>query len=136
MNIYLIIAGCLSAIAALLHVLIIFNGAAWYKFFGAGDRFVQLSLQGSIYPNLVTLGIVVVLSIWSAYAFSGAGVIRELPLLKVALLIITTIYLLRGLVIIPIYFYDKSLLSWFVLWSSAISFIFGMFYLLGMIKKY
>jgi hypothetical protein len=52
--------------------------------------------QGSIQPTIITSGIIFVLIIWSLYAFSAAGVIIQLPFVRVILVIITTIYLLRG----------------------------------------
>ena len=50
-----------------------------------------LAERGSIQPTLITSGIVLVLSIWSIYAFSAAGVIVRLPLLRLALILITFI---------------------------------------------
>ena len=64
--------------------------------------------QGLWYPAVVTAGIAAVLSVWSAYAFSGAGVIRSLPLLKTALLLIGIVFLLRGLVAVPLLFMADS----------------------------
>ncbi|MFT5812787.1 MAG: hypothetical protein ACI9VT_000524 [Psychroserpens sp.] len=52
--------------------------------------------QGSIQPTIITSGIIFVLIIWSLYAFSAAGVIIQLPFVRVILVIITAIYLLRG----------------------------------------
>lgn len=96
MNVFLIIAGALSAVVAILHIGCIYFGAPWYRFFGAGEQMALLAERGSIQPTLITSGIVLVLSIWSIYAFSAAGVIIRLPLLRLALILITFIYLLRG----------------------------------------
>ena len=41
MNIWLIIAGALSALAAVLHLGCIYFGATWYRFFGAGEQIVS-----------------------------------------------------------------------------------------------
>lgn len=38
-NLSLVFAAALSAIAASLHLAIIVGGPAWYRFFGAGERF-------------------------------------------------------------------------------------------------
>lgn len=53
MNIWLIIAGVLSAIAAFLHLGCIYFGAQWYRFFGAGEHMATLAAQGSIEPVLI-----------------------------------------------------------------------------------
>ncbi len=74
MNVFLIVAGTLSAVAAILHLGCIYFGASWYRFFGAGEQMALLSEQGSIQPTLITSVIVLVLSIWSMYAFPPGGV--------------------------------------------------------------
>lgn len=102
------INGWLVCVAALLHLGIIVGGADWYRFFGAGEAMAAMSEQGLWYPAIVTAGIATVLFVWSAYAFSGAGMIRRLPLLKTALFIIGTIFLLRGLLAVPLLFFADS----------------------------
>jgi putative oxidoreductase len=134
MNYYLIVAGSISMIAALLHILIIFKGSTWYAFFHAGDKMVSLSKQGSIYPDFVTLMIAMVLFTWGLYAFSGAQFMARLPFLKPVLIIITSIYLLRGLAIIPLYFFFPEKADAFMFWSSVICLMIGLFYLLGIYK--
>jgi hypothetical protein len=92
----------LTAAASLLHVAIIFGGPDWYRFFGAGERMARLSARGSAYPTLVTACIASVLGLWALYGLSGAGVIRRLPLLRLALALIACVYLARGTLGIPL----------------------------------
>jgi hypothetical protein len=131
-NPYLLAGAALSAIAALLHLCCIFFGPSWYRFFGAGERMAQLSAAGSIVPTLITAGIAAVLVLWSLYALSGAGVILRLPLIRLALCIITGIYVLRGLaglalaVVAP---GERGVAFW--CWSSAICLSIGALYLVG-----
>ena len=96
-NNQLIIAGSLSILAALLHISCIIGGPDWYLFFGAGQRMAQLAAQGDPYPTIATLVIALILTGWGLYAFSGAGIIIKLPLLKTCLALITAIYFLRGI---------------------------------------
>lgn len=131
-NTALLFAAGLSAIAAALHVAIIFGGAPWYRFFGAGERMASAAAQGRLYPTLVTLGIATVLALWSAYALSGAGAIGPLPLPKLALCAITTIYLLRGLAIVPLFVFAPSQVTPFLVWSSLICCVYGAVHLLGL----
>eukprot|EP01035_Chromulina_nebulosa_P005432 gene5432-7363_t len=77
---WLLAGGILSAGAALLHVGCILGGPRWYRFFGAGERMVRLAERGSRRPAIITSGIVLVLAAWSAFAFSGAGVIAHFDL--------------------------------------------------------
>lgn len=115
-----------------MHIAVIFGGGEWYRFFGAGEAMARAAEQGETYPAIVTSGIVVVLMIWGAYAFSGAGLIFRLPLLRTALVTITAIYLLRGIVVIPIWAGKPHLMTGFAIWSSAIVFVYGLVYAVGL----
>jgi hypothetical protein len=135
-NNQLIIGGCLSFLAALLHISCIFGGPDWYLFFGAGQRMAQLAAQGDSYPTIVTWVIASILTSWGLYALSGAGVIFKLPLLKTCLVLITAIYLVRGIVGLVVPFltsasvvHQNSMTFWVI--SSVICCVYGVFYLLG-----
>ena len=91
-----------ACVAALLHLGIIFGGPDWYRFFGAGERMARLSARGSAYPTVITVVIASILGLWSLYGLSGAGVIRRLPLLRPALVLIAAIYFARGTLGIPL----------------------------------
>ncbi len=95
-NQWLKLGGILSFVIALLHLVIIFVGAPAYRYFGAGEDMATAAESGSAFPAIMTLVLVAFFSIWGLYAFSGAGVIRRLPLLRIALLLIGIIYTLRG----------------------------------------
>ena len=131
-NIALVVAACLSAVAALLHVGIVIGGAQWYRFVGAGERMACAAAAGRVYPDIVTLAIAAVLALWSAYALSGAGVIEPLPLLRLALITITGIYLVRGLAIVPLLVFAHSRTTPFLLWSSVVCTGYGVIHLLGL----
>ena len=130
-NIALIAGGLLSAAASLLHVACIFGGPDWYRFFGAGEGVAQAAERGEILPALMTAGIAAILAIWAAYAFSGAGLLPRLPLLRTGLVVISAIYLLRGLVLIPALLINRGEVMPFVLWSSLIVLAYGLAYAVG-----
>ncbi len=98
-NQWLKLGGILSFVVALLHLVIIFVGAPAYRYFGAGEDMATAAESGSAFPAMMTLVLVAVFTIWGLYAFSGAGVIRRLPLLRIALLLIGAIYTLRGVAV-------------------------------------
>lgn len=132
----LIIAGCLSFIASLLHIACIFGGPDWYLFFGAGEQMAQMAAAGDPYPTIATLVIASILAGWGLYAFSGAGLIVKLPFLKTCLVLITAAYLIRGVagLFAPFVTSDpmvhhNSVTFWIV--SSIICCIYGTYYLLG-----
>jgi hypothetical protein len=93
---WLIAAGILNTIAALLHLGCVFGGPSWYRFFGAGEGMARLAAQGSWRPAIITLGITAILAGWAAYAFSGAGLLPRLPLLRPALILICAVYFARA----------------------------------------
>ncbi len=129
---WLICGGVLSMLAALMHIGVIIGGPEWYRFFGAGEAMARADERGEVYPAIATTGIALVLMIWGAYAFSGAGLIRRLPLLRTALVMITAIYLIRGLMVIPIWVAKPHLVTEFDVWSSAIVFVYGAVHLVGL----
>jgi hypothetical protein len=79
-----------------------------------------------------------VLGVWAAYAFAGAGLIPRLPLMRLALVLISAAYLIRGLLLVP------ALIAWgrgketlgehtvaFMVWSSLIVLAYGAAYAVG-----
>ncbi len=136
MNIFLIIAGFLSAIAALIHVGCIYFGAPWYRFFGAGEEIVMLAEQGSVQPTLITSVIILVLSTWSLYAFSAAGVIVRFPLIRSALSIITLMYLCRGIAGFFLITSPMGRTPEFWFWSSSICLLLGTVHFIGLKQQW
>jgi hypothetical protein len=133
-NIFLLIGGGLSAIAAVLHIGIILGGPSWYRFFGAGESMAAAAQAGRSYPAIVTFCIALVLAAWSAYAFSGAGLLARLPFLKLALALITIVYLLRGLAIVPLISIAKVSPTPFLVWSSLICLVYGLVHVIGLMQ--
>lgn len=130
----LVVGATLSILAALLHVGVIVGGESWYRFFGAGEQFAQAAAQGAWWPAVVTAGITLILLIWAAYALSAAGAIRALPWLKAGILLITAIYLLRGLALFPAWLFSPAEVTPFVIWSSVICLAYGGVHLLGVVQ--
>lgn len=130
-NRWLVIGGWLSLAASLLHIAVIFGGPDWYRFFGAGEEIAQAAEQGSWGPAIMTTAIAAVLAIWAAYAFSGAGKLPRLFLLRTGLIVISAIYLLRGLALVPLHLWKPELTDAFTVWSSLIVLIYGLAYTVG-----
>jgi putative oxidoreductase len=137
-NQWLLLGGLFSGVASLLHVAIILGGATWYRFFAAGERMARMAARGSLYPTILTAGIAVVLAVWALYALSGAGVIRRLPFLRLALGAIAAVYLARGILAIPAvllldtpYLIELRGRMTFMVVSSAICVVMGLCYAAG-----
>jgi hypothetical protein len=128
-NPWLIAAGLLSAAASLIHIGCIVEGPVWYRFFGAPEPLIRGVENGDPTLHWLTAGIAAILAIWAAYAFAGAGLIRPLPLMRTALVAISAIYLLRGLIIVPVLLQSDP--RAFDIWSSLIVLVYGSAYALG-----
>jgi hypothetical protein len=130
-NSFLIIAAALNAIAAALHLACIYFGAPLFRFLGTEVMAVMFESGHLMHPIIACLVLGSMLFVWSAYALSGAGVIRRLPFLRFVLTGITLVYLIRGMafpLVMP-YFPGNSALFWVC--SSLIIFVFGVIHLIG-----
>ncbi len=131
MNRWLLAAGILDGAAALFHLGCILGGPAWYRFFGAGDAMVAMAERGLMRPTLITLAIAAILAIWAVFAFSGAGVLPRLPLLRPVLIAIAAIFLARAAAL-PLLFRVMPDRSPAFLWtSSAIVLAIGIVHAIG-----
>ena len=131
-NPWLIAGGWMSLVAAVVHIACIFGGPDWYRFFGAGEPIAQAAERGSWVPPLMTLAIASILAVWAAYAFAGAGLLPRLPLMRTALIAISTVYVARGLMILyPPLLGRSDLSTAFMLWSSLIVLVIGIAYATG-----
>jgi hypothetical protein len=131
-NRMLMLAGAGSAAAAILHLACIAGGPEWYRTFGAGERMARMAARGHWYPTVLTLSIAAVLAVWALYAWSGAGLIRRLPLLRLALCAITGVYLFRAVAFVQLqpFFPGNSAAFWY--WSSGICLVLGLLHAFGL----
>lgn len=123
--------GTLSALAAIAHLACIAIGPAAYRFMGAGERMARAVEAGRAAPTLATLAIAAMLSVWSLYAFSGAGLVGRLPFTGLALAAISVVCLARAFafpLLRPV-FPQNSTTFWLV--SSAICLVLGLLYAIG-----
>lgn len=89
--------GIICFMIAILHVAIIVVGPTAYQYFGAGEDLTDMAKKGSIIPAMVTAFIATVIAMFGIYAFSGAGAIGRMPFLGPVLIIVGSIFTLRGL---------------------------------------
>lgn len=135
----MILGGSISVAIALLHIVIIFGGAPAYRYFGAGEEMAELAAAGSVLPALLTFFLAVIFTLWGLYAFSGAGLIRHLPLLRFGLVVIAGIYTLRGIGLVPQVFWmivsPQAVAPQEIAFSLASLFV-GIAYLVGTISTW
>ena len=87
---------------------------------------------GHWYPNFIAFVIGVMLSVWAVYALSGAGLLMQLPFVRLVLSAITGIYLLRALAfpLLKPAFPGNSDMFWLV--TSGICLVIGLIHLVGL----
>lgn len=129
---WLFAGGMLSLAAAAIHLAAIVGGGDRYRFFGAGEPIARAAERGSAVPGLLAAGIAALLSVWAAFAFSGAGYGRRLPLLRTALVLISAIYLARAIAgFVPGGLRRPDLSAAFLFWSSLIVLLYGLVHAIG-----
>ena len=133
-NIFLLTAGVLSLAVAVFQAVISFV-PSWSAYFGSGET---LASNPTL---LLTAGLIVTVlfAIAGLYGLSGAGVIRRLPLLRTGLIVITLVYIYRGILFIPQFLVTIGALPspepipLQYLLSSLVALIIGLLYLVGLI---
>lgn len=127
----LALAGLLVVVASLAHLACIAVGARAYRFMGAGERMARAVEAGKMKPTLITLVIASVLLVWALYAFSGAGLVPELPFTELALCLISAVFLARAIAFpwLRPSFPENSTAFWRV--SSGICLVIGLLYAVG-----
>ena len=128
----LLAAGIGSLLAAFLHLACIIGGPKWYLALGAGQKMARMAERGHWYPTVVTIAITAVLIVWALYAWSAAGMIQRLPLLRLGMCAITAVYLLRAFAFLPLQavFPDNSTVFWIV--SSCVCLVLGLLHAIGL----
>ena len=130
----LVIGAALNFMIAALHLIIIFIGGSAYRYFGAGEEMASMDEAGSYTPALITLAITCFFCLFGFYALSGAGKIKKLPLTKVVLILITIIFILRGIGVIG----DAYMMTQYpmypsqMIWFSVVALITGICYAIGL----
>ena len=137
---FLVAGGLIAGIAALWHLLMIIGGPSWYAFARAPRYIVESARERTFVAPVSAVAIAILMFTCAAYAFSGAGLLGKIPLLKFALPTIAFICLTRGLYFSPLFFSLKVLNLWHLVASSVwffvgICFLLGTFSQLGTKKK-
>jgi hypothetical protein len=129
---WLTAAGWMSVAAALLHIGCIMGGPDWYRFFGAGEQMARAAEQGQWMPTIITLIIAAVISGWAAFAFSAAGKIWRLPLIRTALIAVSAVLLARAALGFVPSLWSADQWPGFAFWSSAICCVLGVCFANGL----
>ena len=137
---YLIGTGLAACAGSVLHIAILFGGPDWYAFFGAPRGLVEMARVGNLRAPVSCVVIAAILGVLAAYAFSAAGVIRRLPLLRAGLALMAIVLMLRGVLFIPMILWLPGSLSricdcrgvdTFIILTSLLCLAMGIGYVVG-----
>jgi hypothetical protein len=131
----LILAGIIAGLSAVWHLLCIVGGPSWFIFARAPSVIITSAQQGTLLAPIGTIIVAALMFSCTIYAFSGAGLIRKIPLLKSALVTISILCLLRVVVVAPSLLYSSFADTWQVIATSVWLFV-GVCFLLGSIAQF
>jgi hypothetical protein len=127
--------GIMNAAVGLLHIGIVFFGPPAYRYFRAGEGMARMAEAGSIVPAIVTSCLAVVFMVFVLYAFSAAGTVRRLPFLRPVVVGIGIVYVLRGVLMIPmaavVWIQRNMMVEGRDILFSAVAALIGLLYLGG-----
>ena len=132
----LILAGSGAFLGGLLHIVALWCGPEWIAFLHAPPSVVESARLGTWLAPVGSLVITALMWLCSLYAFSAAGFLRRLPLLRTGLFVVALVCIVRGLILIPLLMiYPRFLLvhiDTFEVVASIIWLAIGIFFALGL----
>ena len=133
---FLLLAGAGSIAASLAHLVCIVGGPDWFRAMGAGELMARMVERGAIMPLVITVLISAILSVWAAYAFSAAGLIGRLPLMRLALIAIASVLIARGMMMFAPGLWRPDLSLEFKIWSSVATLVLGSLFAIGTVQAW
>jgi len=138
-NIFLLTAGLLSIAVAIFQAVIALT-PIWGFYFGGGALAAQ-----PVRLLVVGLGLAMLFAAAGLYGLSGAGVVKRLPLLRLELVVISFVYIYRGVLAMPQALVALGYLPapqavpqphvpMPALLSSLMVLVIGLFYLVGLMR--
>ena len=136
-NYFLFSGGIISALISIFHIILTVKPEL-YQYIAPDQNspLSQMAEQGSVITIIASLALFAIFAIWALYAFSGTGLIRQLPMLHTGLILIAVIYLLRGLFLpSEISMVQKQEYPIRFVLFSALSLFTGLLYLFGFLNR-
>ena len=130
------LGGYINILIAIAHIICLFNAQYFFEVTGVGENMRRNAEIHPLLPYAMTIFVSVIFFIFGLYGISGAGKIRKLPLLKVGIFTIATIYLMRGVVGVIANIGSESSFQWHHLLFTVCALGIGLLYLLGGLRKW
>ena len=131
-----IVGASIGLFGALTHWAAPLIGPDWYAFLHSPASVVTSARTGSWLAPSGAVVIGALMFLCAVYAFSGAGIIRRIPLLRTALVVITAICVLRGLALVPVLVLLPGRASGFDIIASLVWLLAGLSFLLGTVGSW
>ncbi|MGI0119618.1 hypothetical protein [Zooshikella sp. RANM57] len=129
----LVIAAIITISTAVAHMSCIFLGPSCYSAQMAPQVVIQSAIDGTLIAPITTVFISILFITCGVFALSGAGILKKLPLLKLALASIATLCLLRGISTLPLSLLYPDKVSMFSISAGIVWFITGGLFMYGWI---
>ncbi|MFA0016624.1 hypothetical protein AB4391_25370 [Vibrio lentus] len=131
----LISSGAIASASAIWHLLCIWGGPSWFAFARAPQPIIDSAVQGTLLAPLSTVFVAGLMFACTLFSFSAVGLIRKMPLLKPALITISFLCTVRGLIAIPILITPTGLDTWELIASSVWLYV-GLCFIAGTVEQY
>lgn len=123
---WLLVAALGSTIGALLHVVVALSRRAdWVAYFRAPAAIIRLVHDGNWLGALIGLLIAALMQLAGLYAFSAAGIVWRLPMMKTALVVLAVIGTVRGLAIPISLLFSPTLIKQYAMFDWVAATIWG-----------
>ena len=123
--------GYINILIAIAHIISLSNAEYFFEVTGVGENMRRNAEIHTLLPHAMTLFVAILFLIFGLYGLSGAGKIKKLPLLKIGIFTIATIYLLRGIIGSVINIAFEAPFLWYHLLFSICALGIGFLYLSG-----
>lgn len=130
------IAGISNFILSIVHLVSLFWAKQVFEAGGIGKEMNELSQIHPSIPYIVTIIVAIIFFVFGLYAFSADGRIRKLPLLKLGIFGIASLYLLRSLMGVVEILIRNDISVGLEVCYSLVALTIGLLYLLGGLKKW
>ena len=130
-KIALSLAALISVLTAIAHLSCIVLGPACFEAQMAPPALVESATNGTMLAPVATLIVAGLFIICGVFALSAIGIIKSLPYVRPALLLISVVCLLRGVATIPLSFMFAEMVSTFNLSAGFTWFITGLLFAYG-----
>ncbi len=128
----LLVAATIALFGAIIHWVAPAIGPDWYAFLHAPPAAVESARNGSAFGPVGAFVIGSLMFACTLFALSGRGDLRYLPFTRAALIVISFICIVRGLIIVP-YIVILPSVEPFELVASAIWFVAGVGFFIGLL---